>query len=81
MVGRNVLGLQLVGEHLLAKISALCLFCVMFISIAYLIISEICNDNVSICCLFFVHDTLFISFVMHHGSFLIHVVLSCLISN
>jgi len=34
--------MQLVGECLLAKISALCVFCVMFISIVYLIISEIC---------------------------------------
>jgi hypothetical protein len=41
MVGRNVLGLQPVGEHLLAKISALCVFCLMY-STLYLIISEIC---------------------------------------
>jgi hypothetical protein len=41
MVGRNVLGLQPVGEHLLAKISALHVFYLMY-SIVYLIISEIC---------------------------------------
>jgi hypothetical protein len=41
MVGRNVLGLQPVGEHLLAKISVICVFCLMY-SIVYLIISEIC---------------------------------------
>jgi hypothetical protein len=41
MVGRNVLGLQPVGERLLAKISALCVFCLMY-SVVYLIISEIC---------------------------------------
>jgi hypothetical protein len=42
MVGRNGLGLQPVGEHLLAKISALCVFYVMFIFVVYLIISNIC---------------------------------------
>jgi hypothetical protein len=31
MVGRNVLGLQPVGECLLEKISALCVFCIMYI--------------------------------------------------
>jgi hypothetical protein len=31
MVGRNVLGLQPVGECLLGKISALCVFCIMYI--------------------------------------------------
>jgi hypothetical protein len=41
MVGRNVLGLQPVGEHLLAKISALCVLCLMYFAV-YLIISEIC---------------------------------------
>jgi hypothetical protein len=41
MVGRNVLGLQPVGERLLAKISALCDFRLMYF-IVYLIISEIC---------------------------------------
>jgi hypothetical protein len=41
MVGRNVLGMHLVGERLLTKISALCVFCLMY-SIVYLIIFEIC---------------------------------------
>jgi hypothetical protein len=59
MVGRNVLGLQPVGERLLAKISALYVFCVMFISIVYLIISEICIFNVFVYWLFVVHGTLF----------------------
>jgi hypothetical protein len=40
IVGRNVLGMQLVGERSLAKISALYVFCLMY-SIVYLIISEI----------------------------------------
>jgi hypothetical protein len=61
MVGRNVLGLQPIGEHLLAKISAFSVFCVMFISVVYLIISEICIFNVHFCWLFVVHGTLFIS--------------------
>jgi hypothetical protein len=64
MVGMTVLGLQPIGEHLLAKISALCVFCVMFIFAAYLIISEICNDNVSIFWLFVVRNTLFIFFFL-----------------
>jgi hypothetical protein len=68
MVGRNILGLQPVGEHLLAKISALCVFCVMFISAVYLIISEICIFNVPVCWLFVVHGMLFISFMLWHGS-------------
>jgi hypothetical protein len=41
MVGRNFLGLELVGERLLARISALCVFYLMY-SAMYLIISEIC---------------------------------------
>jgi hypothetical protein len=41
MVGRNVLGLQLIGERLLAKISALYVLCLMY-SVVYSIISEIC---------------------------------------
>jgi hypothetical protein len=41
MVGRNILGLQPVGERLLAKISALYVFCLMY-STVYLIIFEIC---------------------------------------
>jgi hypothetical protein len=41
MVGRNILGMQPVGEHLLAKISVLCVFCLMY-STVYLIIYEIC---------------------------------------
>jgi hypothetical protein len=61
MVGRNVLGLQPVGEHLLANISALCVFCLMFISAMYLIISKICIFNVSVCWLFVVHAMLFTS--------------------
>jgi hypothetical protein len=52
MVGRNILGLQPVGECLLAKISALCVFCIMFIPLVYLIISEICIYNVHVCWLF-----------------------------
>ena len=58
MVGRNVLGLQPVGERLLAKIISLYVFYVMFISVVYLIISEICIFNVLVCWLFVVHDTL-----------------------
>jgi hypothetical protein len=42
MVGRNVLGLQPVGERLLAKISSLYVLCVMFIFVVYLIIFDIC---------------------------------------
>jgi hypothetical protein len=49
MVGRNVPGLQPVGECLLANISALCVFCVMFIYDVYLIMSEICIFNVPVC--------------------------------
>jgi hypothetical protein len=41
MVGRNVLGLQKNGECFLTKISALCVFGLMY-SVVYLIISEIC---------------------------------------
>ena len=48
MVGRNVIGLQPVGEHLLAKISALYVFCVIFILVVYLIISNICIFNVHV---------------------------------
>jgi hypothetical protein len=64
MVGRNILGLHLVDEHLLAKISTLCVFYVMFISTAYLIISKMCIYNVHVCCLFVVHGMLFISFML-----------------
>jgi hypothetical protein len=42
MVGRNFLSLEPVGERLLEKISALCVFCLMY-SAVYLIISEICT--------------------------------------
>jgi hypothetical protein len=42
MVGRNVLGMQEVGGCLLENISALCVFCIMFNSTVYLLISEIC---------------------------------------
>jgi hypothetical protein len=59
MFGRNVLGLQPVDEHLLAKITGLYVFCVMFISVVYSIIFEICIFNVHVCSLFVVHDTLF----------------------
>jgi len=43
MVGRNVLGLQLVGESLLEKISALCFFCIMYIPMC-LYLSLKCNS-------------------------------------
>jgi hypothetical protein len=65
MVGRNVLGMQPVGENLLAKISDLC---VIFISTLYLIVSEICIFNVPVFWLFVVHGTLFIYFMLWHGS-------------
>ena len=74
MVGRNVLDLQPIGERLLANISALCVLCVMFISVVYLIISEICIFNVHVYWLFVVHGRLFISFMLWHGSSLMHVV-------
>ena len=67
MVGRNVLGLQPVGERLHAKISSLFVFCVIFIYTMYLIISDICIFNVPDCWLFVVHGTLFISFMLWHG--------------
>jgi hypothetical protein len=59
MVGRNVLGLQPLGERLHAKISAHYVFCVMFIYALNLIIYEICIFNVHVCWLFVVNDTLF----------------------
>jgi hypothetical protein len=68
MVGRNVLGLQPVGERLHAKISSLFVFCVMFISVVYLIIYDICIFNVPVCWLFVVYGTLFISFMLWNGS-------------
>jgi hypothetical protein len=52
MVGRNVLGLQPVGEHLHEKIRSLFVFCVIFIYTMYLIISDICIFNVPDCWLF-----------------------------
>jgi len=79
MFGRNVLGLQPVGECLLAKISALCVFYVMFISDVYLIISKICIFNVPICWIFVVHGRLFISFLLWHCYCLMHVVFMPLI--
>ena len=68
MVGRNILGLYPVGECLLAKISALFVSYVMFISDVYLIIYEICIFNVLVCWLFVVHGTFLISFMLWHGS-------------
>jgi hypothetical protein len=74
MVGRNVLGMQPVGERLLAKISDLYVFYLMYY-VVYLIIFDICNLMfLSVYWLFFVHGTLFISFMMWHGSCLMNAV-------
>jgi hypothetical protein len=63
MVGRNVLGLQPVGECLLEKISALCVFCIMYIPLC-IYLSLRCIYNVHACWLFVVHGILFISFML-----------------